>query len=80
VPTPAPSREGPADHFGWEILDCLFEADDLFVPVACFAALVLVGMVVYELAYRLVIDPDSINVASRLDSPSIAPEKWFPRS
>ena len=83
MPTSAPSRkrEGPADHFGWGILlDCLFETDDLFVAVACFAALALAGIVVYKLAYNLVIDPDSINVASRLDSLSIAPEKWFPRS
>lgn len=82
MPTPAKSRkrEGLADHFGWEILEWLFEADDLFVPVACFVILALVGIVVYELVYELVIDPNGINVASGLDSLSIAPEKWFPRS
>lgn len=48
----------------------------LLVPLVLMFGLYLVaGMV-----YHLLVDPNAVDVASRLDLLSIDPDKWFPRS
>ena len=73
-------RRAPCQDLRERLLECLFETEELF-PYAL--ALVIIGLGLYFVAgmvYRLVYDPDGVNVASRLDVLSIDPEKWFPRS
>jgi hypothetical protein len=69
-----------AEIFGKALFQCLVETEELFlyvlVPLVCVAGLCLVGVVVYQLMF----DPDAVDVASRLDTLSIDPGKWFPRS
>ena len=48
----------------------------LLVPlILTFGLYLVAGMV-----YHLMVDPNAVDVASRLDLLSIDPEKWFPRS
>jgi len=81
-----PDREGWLSHilletFGEIVLDgSLLEVGELFlyllVPVVLIFGLYLVaGMV-----YHLMVDPNAVDVASRLDLLSIDPDKWIPRS
>jgi hypothetical protein len=81
-----PDREGWLSHilletFGEIVLDgSLLEVGELFlyllVPVVLIFGLCLVaGMV-----YHLMVDPNAVDVASRLDLLSIDPDKWIPRS
>jgi hypothetical protein len=81
-----PDREGWLSHilletFGEMVLEGgLLEAGELFlyllVPVVLLFGLYLVaGMV-----YHLMVDPNAVDVASRLDLLSIDPDKWIPRS
>lgn len=66
--------------FGKALFECLVETEELFlyvlVPLLCIAAVCVVGVLVYQLMF----DPNAVDVASRLDTLSIDPDKWFPRS
>jgi hypothetical protein len=48
----------------------------VLIPVACFVAVCVVGVMVYQMMF----DPHAGDLASRLDALSIDPNKWFPRS
>lgn len=77
---PEPSKQ-LAKSFGKVLLECLLEgAAELILfaclALVCVAALYLVGGIVYHLMF----DPNAVDVASRLDTISIDPDKWFPRS
>ena len=54
--------------------------------ISCIAFLVVLGglgLLLYGLVsilYQLVVDPNSVDIAARLDLLSIDPDKWFPRS
>jgi hypothetical protein len=52
--------------------NCLWEADEVFVPVLAVVACASL----FWLAYELMFDPDSVNIASRLAVLSIDPDKW----
>jgi hypothetical protein len=47
------------------------------IPIAC-ATLVFVGaiVVVGDMVYQLMFDPNAVDVASRLNTLSIDPNKW----
>jgi len=67
-------------NFGAALFECLLEALEL-VPLAltafaCIFALCLVG----DMVYQLMFDPNAVEMASRLDTLSIDPNKWFPPS
>jgi hypothetical protein len=51
---------------------CLWEADEVVVPV--IAAVACASL--FWLAYEVIFDSDSVNVASRLALLSIDPDKW----
>ena len=59
---------------------CVAEELDMIGPalaaIACIGVLWIVGTITYELIF----DPHATNVATALDSLSINPDKWFPRS
>jgi hypothetical protein len=73
-----PERKGRlAKTFGEVLFECLLEAGDL-MPLAwflCVAALSIIGAMVYQ----SMLDPNTVEIASRLDTLSIDPDKWFPR-
>jgi hypothetical protein len=62
------------------LLECLLEVSEL-IPYACVVLLFVGGAwIVGDMVYQLMIDPNALGVASRLDAVSIDPNKWFPRS
>jgi hypothetical protein len=73
-------QERLAKAFGEALLEVLFEAGELIPPaiaaLLCVAALCLVGTMVYHLMF----DPNAVDVASRLDTLSIDPDKLFLKS
>ncbi len=72
-----------AKNFVAAMFECLPEAAEL-IPLACAAVACVVVLaavcVVGDMVYQLMFDPNSVNVESRLDTFSIDPNKWFPRS
>ena len=51
-----------------------------FVSVACSALLFVAAIVVVgEVAYQFMCDPNTVDVASRVDMLSIDPNKWISR-
>jgi hypothetical protein len=67
-----------SDNFVEALFECLLEAVEL-IPLGCpsfIAALCVVGVMVYQLMF----DPNAVDVASRLDTLSLNPNKWIPRS
>jgi hypothetical protein len=67
-------------NFVAALSECLLDAVEL-IPVACAALLfVAATVVVGDMVYQLMFDPNAVDVASRLDALSINPNKWFPRS
>ena len=59
---------------------CFAEDPDVLEPVllwfallACFGVIYLFGVLIYDFIF----DPNAVNVAPRLDSLSIRPEKWI---
>jgi len=52
---------------------CLWEADEVWVPV--IAAVACASL--FWFAYEVMFDPDSVEVASRLAVLSINPDKWL---
>ena len=77
---PEQQPERLAKSFGKALFECLLEAVELIplacVALLCVAALYLVGGMVYHLMF----DPNAVDVAFRLDTLSLDPDKWFPRS
>ena len=76
-----PERERRlAKNFVAALFECLLEAVEL-LPLAC-AALVCVAAlcIIGEMVYQLMFDPNAEDVASRLDTLSIDPNKWLPRT
>jgi hypothetical protein len=69
-----------SDNFVEALFECLPEAVELIplgcAALLCIAALCAVGVIVYQLMF----DPNAMDVASRLDTLSIDPNKWIPRS
>jgi hypothetical protein len=51
------------------------------IPIAC-AKLLFVGAIVVigDMIYQLMFDPNAVDVASRLNTLSIDPNKWLLRS
>ena len=47
--------------------------------IAFFATLAVLGLMLYGL-YQVAFDPNTVDIATRLDLLSIDPDKWFPRS
>jgi hypothetical protein len=73
-----PETDRNAEGLGAGLFECLLEAGE-FLPVSCVivlcvATLCLVGGVVCH----PMLDPNAVDVASRLDALSINPDKWFP--
>jgi hypothetical protein len=65
------------------LLDCLFEAEELFPYARLLLFLGFLGFGLYlvgGMAYHLVFDPSAVDVATRPDFLSMDPDKWTPRS
>jgi hypothetical protein len=61
------------------LFECLLEAGEL-IPVACAALLFVAAIVVVgDMVYQLMFDPNAVDVAARLDMLSIDPNKWISR-
>ena len=59
---------------------CVLEDLDVLGPVTVVMAcicIVLACVIVVQVAYEIVLDPNAADVASRLGSLSIDPEKWM---
>jgi hypothetical protein len=68
-----------AKNFVAALFECLLEAVEL-IPLACAALLFVAAiMVVGDVVYQLMFDPNAVDVASRLDMLSIDPNKWISR-
>jgi hypothetical protein len=76
-----PERERQlSDNFVEALFECLLEAVEL-IPLGCAALLFIAALcVVGVMVYQLMFDPNAVDVASRLDTLSINPNKWIPRS
>ncbi len=58
---------------------CVLEDLDVLGPVTLVLScicIVLVCVIVFQIAYEMVLDPNAADIASRLTSLSIDPEKW----
>jgi hypothetical protein len=61
------------------LFECLLEAVEL-IPAACAALLFVAAIVVVgDIFYQLMFGPNAVDVASRLDTLSIDPNKWISR-
>jgi hypothetical protein len=75
-----PEQEGQVvKNFVSALFECLLEAVEL-IPAA-YAALLFVAaiVVVGDMLYQLMFDPNAVDAASRLDMLSIDPNKWISR-
>jgi len=62
-------------NFVAALSECLLDALEL-IPVTCAALLFVVAMVVVgDMVYQLMFDPNAVDVAFRLDTFSISPTK-----
>lgn len=59
---------------------CVEEELDTIGPVLGALAFISVLWIVGVLSYEMIFDPYAAHVAARLDSLSIDPDKWMPRS
>jgi hypothetical protein len=67
-------------NFVAALFECLLEAVEL-IPIACATLLFVAALlVVGDMVYQLMFDPNAVDVASRLNTLSIDPNKWLPRS
>ena len=73
-------QERFAKSFGKALFECLLEAVEL-IPLACITLLCVgVFYLLGGMLYHLIFDPNAVDVASRLETLSIDPDKWFPGS
>jgi hypothetical protein len=73
--------QGLYKNFASALGRCFAEEPDVLEPVllclagvACVGVIYLFGILIYDFLF----DPNAVNVASRLDSISINPDKWIP--
>jgi hypothetical protein len=80
IGSPQPEREGNfAKNFQHALFECLFEAVEL---IPCAFVLFIFGLGVLllgSMVYHLMFDPNAVDVASRLETLSIDPDKWIRR-
>ena len=79
--SPHPERERSfTKNFEQAVFECLFEAAGL-IPIAFILfTLGLCVLMAGTMVYYLMFDPNAVDVASRLETLSIDPDKWIRRS
>jgi hypothetical protein len=56
---------------------CVFEEPECAVPAAACVFIICFANIFFQVGYELVFDPNATDVAARLASLSITPEKWM---
>ena len=67
-------------NFGEALFEYLLEAGELIPYALVFLLLGFGAYIVGTMVYRLMFDPNAVDVASRLEALSVDPEKWIHRA